>query len=218
MNRCLVLLARAPVPGQGKTRLRETLSGPQVDALASAFFHDTVQWSVRVAGTLLIAYTGPAPALPGVDATVVPQVDGDLGARIDGALAHAFAIGADEAVLIGSDSPDLPEYLLTQCFAELAAADTTLIPADDGGWVAIGARRPLEGCLASVPWSADTTCAETIAALKAADRRPRVLKPWYDVDDVASLQRLSMSLSTEPDRAPRTARVIVTLSSRGWDD
>jgi len=211
VTRALVLLARVAIPGYGKTRLRQSLPDADVDALTRAFLHDTIEWSSQIEADLIIVRAGPVDALPATEATLVPQVDGDLGARIDAALSVAFDRGAEAAVLIGSDSPDLPERLLLACFAGLADAETTLIPAADGGWVALGARRPLNGCLRSVCWSIGDTCTETVAALRAAHRPPLVLDPWYDIDDVDSLDRLRESLENNPERAPRTAQIVAHL-------
>jgi len=212
VTRSLVLLARVATPGHGKTRLRQSLPDADVNALTRAFLHDTIEWSEQIEADLIIVRAGPVDALPPTAATLVPQVDGDLGARIDAALSVAFDRGAETAVLIGSDSPDLPERLLLACFTGLEDAETTLIPAADGGWVALGARRRLDGCLRSVRWSTGDTGAETVAALRAAHRPALILEPWYDIDDVDSLDRLRESLENNPERAPRTAQIVATLA------
>ena len=211
MTAWLVILARSTVAGSGKSRLRRDLPDDAVDMLAVTFLADTVEWAERTNAPLLIAHSGPAAQLPATTAKLVPQVEGDLGDRIDAALAHAFERGADRAVLIGSDSPDLPETLLAACFDELDAAPVTLVPATDGGWIAIGTRSPLNGCLSRVAWSARDTCDQTIAALTAAGRAPKVLDQWYDVDDVQSLRRLGAALTIAPGRAPRTAAALQQL-------
>src|SRR5205085_1209156 len=114
-----VLLAKAPVPGQVKTRLTPRYSAHEAAALASAALLDTLD-VVRAATALAdggerrlaCALTGDldraaAPAalraaLLGFD--VVPQRGAGLGERI--AHAHEDAAGADGAtVQIGMDTP-----------------------------------------------------------------------------------------------------------------
>jgi uncharacterized protein len=176
-----------------------------------AFVEDTLGWAHQGAWDVLVAHRGPADglraAVPGV--SLITQVDGGLGERITGAVAHAFAQGAPRVVLVGTDSPTLPRTLLAATFAQLAVADATVVPAIDGGWVALGITRPLDDALGNVTWSSATTCVETIEALHRNGRRVACLPAWYDVDEVADLRRLADDLDGPlGHRAPRTAALL----------
>ena len=210
--RTLAVLTRAPIPGAGKSRLRADIDGRTVDRLAVAFLRDTFTWSQQLGVQLLVACQGPFAALPDLDgAIVVGQADGDLGVRIEAAIETAFRHGADRVVQVGSDSPTLPPALLQRCFDELEQHAAVVIPAEDGGWVALGVRRPLSGCLLGVGWSTSATGDETVAALRRGGRETAVLEPWYDVDSRPALSRLQGELVRCPAFAPHTAAVLRSL-------
>ncbi|TMC47759.1 MAG: DUF2064 domain-containing protein [Chloroflexi bacterium] len=211
----LVVLARSPVAGAGKTRLRHTL-GDVVDHLAAAFLQDTLGWASQGDWHVLVAHHGPPNQLRSLapHAWLIPQVDGDLGARITSAVATAFGRGGSRVVLIGTDSPTLPHPLVAASFAALSSADATVVPAIDGGWVAIGVTSPLDDVLDQVPWSSAMTCAETVRALQRTGRHVVHLPPWYDIDELADLRRLREELGgPAAARSPRTAALLQRSSA-----
>lgn len=58
-------------------------------------------------------------------------------------LSELASLGADEAVLVAGDAPDLPALLIGKLHRALGTADVAVLPARDGGLVAIAARCPL---------------------------------------------------------------------------
>src|SRR5207248_702384 len=91
-------------------------------------------WALTVACTPFAWAEALRPLAPA--ARFVAQTDGDLGARIRGALADALERSA-AAVLIGSDTPDLPRQLIDEAFEALETCDAVLGPACDGGFYLI---------------------------------------------------------------------------------
>ena len=216
MRDVVVVLARAPQPGEGKTRLRAQLRGHHagdVDRLVHALAADTLEWAGR-ARSLVVAGRGDAQALRDIApcfAHHVAQRGETFGARIENAIAAGFAAGGRDGpsrvVQIGTDSPTLPDWLIDSAFACLGSAtDAVLVPALDGGWIALGVARPLHGALtaSAVRWSTEHAAADTISALRAGGRDVSVLSPWYDVDDADGLRRLRRDPSAAR-RAPRTS-------------
>lgn len=212
MTDALVVLARAPRPGTGKTRLRAALAGCDpalVDRLAAAMVEDTLAWAGRGRLQVVAGQGDPwrlrrlAPA-----AVHVEQPDAPFGERIE----HAVAAGLMAAgrggrvVQVGTDSPTLPAAVVDEAFAALRRRDdAVIVPAVDGGWVALGVTTPLDVALAraAIRWSTADAAADTIAALRAAGRRVRVLAPWFDVDEPDGLRRLGRDRAAAV-RAPRS--------------
>lgn len=206
----LCVLARVPVPGVGKSRLRARLGDAAADRLAHAFAADVLDWTTLAADALLVAHEGSANLLPPVRHPVahrLPQVAGDLGARITAAVDAGFAAGAERVVIVGTDCPTLPDRLIDQAFAGLCRAASTLVPALDGGWIALGVDRPLGTTLAGVTWSSPLTGEQTIRALRAGGRPPLVLPAWYDIDEPGDLDRVRRDPAAS-SRAPRTTRAV----------
>lgn len=209
----LAVLMRVPRPGFGKSRLAATLGVDDTHRVARAFAEDTGRLATSGEWRTVAAYTPAQEAaaaralVPG--ARVVPQAEGDLGARILGALDAALADGT-RAVLIGSDTPDLPSGVIRQAFAALDDADVVIAPARDGGFVLIGVTSTDPALFEGVRWSTETVCARVEANAARLGRRVVLLEPWEDVDDLVSLHALADRLAAT-DRAPATRDALAAV-------
>ncbi|HLH28935.1 MAG TPA: DUF2064 domain-containing protein, partial [Acidimicrobiales bacterium] len=106
----------------------------------------------------MLALDGPpGPWLPSGVArlAVVAQRGGGLDER----LAAAFDDAGGPALLVGMDTPQLSPELLVACMARLMVPGTDAVfgPAADGGWWAIGLRRPDPRVFLGVPMSTEAT-------------------------------------------------------------
>jgi rSAM/selenodomain-associated transferase 1 len=177
----LLVIAKEPRPGRSKTRLSPPCTPAQAAALAEAALRDTL---LAVAATpaarrVLVLEGRPGEWLPdGFE--VVPQRSGGLDER----LAGAFAAAGGAALLVGMDTPQLRPELLADAAALLArpGTDAVLGPAVDGGYWAIGLRRPDERALRGVPMSLDTTATAQRDRLDDLGLRWTKLRALRDVD------------------------------------
>ena len=76
---------------------------------------------------------------------------------------------------------------LAQAAAALATHDAVLGPAEDGGYVLVGARRPV--AFPEVRWSTPHAFADTAAAFARANVLTAVLPVSWDIDDAEDLAR-----------------------------
>jgi len=219
--RRLLLFAKRPRLGRVKTRLVPPLLAEQALDLYRAFFVDQVRFLMSFSDELGVelrldgpwtADLGEIPAAAGLD--VRQQGPGDLGTRLIRAFEESRADGARASVVIATDSPTLPEGHVLRAYDELdRGADAIASPADDGGYVIIGMRRPLPELFRGVPWSTPDVMDVTASSARACGIVLRRIEPWYDVDDVAALRRLRLDLSgASADRAPATARYVASLA------
>ena len=112
------------------------------------------------------------------------QVDGDLGRRMAAVVAQHFAQrGAVSLLIVGTDCPVLTPEMLQRCADALVDHDAVLIPAEDGGYVLIGMRRPLLRAFDAVDWSTPRVMAQTRARLSEMGATWRELPALWDVDD-----------------------------------
>jgi hypothetical protein len=110
-------------------------------------------------------------------------------------LAAAASSGADQAVVVAGDAPDLPGLLLGKLFRGLGTADVAVCAAAGGGLVAFAARFPLATWAADADVGMDTP--DAVARLRAAApaRRSLVLGPgWHRLRTPADLARLDPGL------------------------
>jgi uncharacterized protein len=181
-------MAKEPVPGKVKTRLTPPFSPEQSAAVAAAALADTV--GAVVALTRLRGFGGLRPVLvfdgaagPWLRApfTVMPQGSGPFDAR----LAAAFDGAAGPALLIGMDTPQITPTLLAGACRALRRTDAVFGPAADGGWWALGLRRPDGALLRGIPTSRPDTGARQRARLSEAGLRVATLPVLRDVDTAA---------------------------------
>lgn len=219
-SRCTIcVFAKAPVPGQVKTRLAASVGEPFAALLARAFLEDTwsavqrLDWAERV-----LATTSAAPEDFGFLGEVEPwlQGEGDLGARLEHIARRALE-ASERVLMIGADSPGLPVRFLEQARDALAEADAVLGPADDGGFYLVGLRRCPRGLFEELPWSAPTTCAATRARLASHDLTVALLSPWFDVDTPLDLARLRGLLAQGQVHAPATERVLLAAREKACE-
>lgn len=219
----LIVVAKRPAPGQTKTRLTPPLSPEQAADLYECFLQDTLDLMRRVTRCVpnvqrAIAYL-PIEARDyfaqlAPDFDLIPQTGADLGARLDHALTHYLDQGYERAAIMNSDGPTLPIEHLQSTFAALSDhTDIVLGPSDDGGYYLIGLKRPAPRLLREVRMSTPNVLTDTLALAREERLHVTSLPPWYDVDDVASLQQLIAELRAAPPAvAPHTRSFLTTLS------
>ncbi|MBN7797958.1 TIGR04282 family arsenosugar biosynthesis glycosyltransferase [Parahaliea mediterranea] len=184
----LLQFARAPRAGAVKTRMQPYLSADQ----ACALHEELLRWTCR---QLLAARLGPVelwvagdgnhPALAHCLATGAlgprRQRGGDLGERMYQALVDGLA-RYRRVLLVGSDCPGLDAAYLEQAREALEHCDVVLGPAEDGGYVLIGARRVTPACFQGVAWGTEAVYAQSVARLDREGLTWRALAPRRDVD------------------------------------
>lgn len=196
MTGVVLVVAKAPVAGLAKTRLASSVGARHAATLAAAALLDTVDSARRVpAATVACALTGSlADAERSAELTtalrdcvVFPQEGADFAARL--ANAHSWVathFPGSPVVQVGMDTPQLQPVLLSSALTRLADADAVLGPATDGGWWALGLRRPADAhVLRDVPMSTPDTGAHTLTALRDAGLRVELLPSLSDVDTIS---------------------------------
>jgi hypothetical protein len=192
INAAIAILAKAPIPGLTKTRLI-----PSIGAHAGAVLQERL--TERAVETAAAADTGPVTLWCTPDLThasfqdlaarftiiLKQQPDGDLGARMLGAI----AANNGPTLVIGTDCPALTPAHLRDAALALEDADVVLIPAEDGGYVLIGARAAHEKIFSGIAWSTASVLQETRARVSSLGLKGIELPALWDIDTEADLAR-----------------------------
>lgn len=191
------IMAKAPVPGLAKTRLAPLLGDAGAARAQRSFI-------LRTLSTVASAALGPvtlwcAPhrgyrlfellqQRRGVD--VRDQPVGQLGQRMAAAMQAHFRQRPDMPwIVVGTDCPVLtPQHLQAMADA-LQTHHAVLLPAEDGGYVALGLVRALPAVFDGVAWSTPQVAAQTRQRLQHSGVRWTELPPLWDVDEPADWQR-----------------------------
>ncbi len=197
----VMVFARAPTPGEAKTRLIPALGRAGAAALQCRL----VMHCLRAATD---ARLGPVElwCTPGtgdpfflecerrLGASLHPQGDGDLGARMLRAF-ESVLMRTRRAILVGSDIPALSAQYLRDADQALRRGDDAAIgPAEDGGYALIGLSRCDPELFRDIPWGGPQVLAETRRRLTALSWHSSELPVLWDVDRPEDLERLPEGL------------------------
>jgi len=190
----VAVLAKAPVAGLAKTRLIPALGADGAALLQERLIE-------RAAATAAAAGIGPVTvwatpdethpifrALRGRGAALARQGDGDLGRRMLAALAAAHG----PCLVIGTDCPALAaDHLRAAANILRDGADVVIVPAEDGGYVLIGTRKPAPALFTDMRWSTPGVMAETRRRLRQLGLSWEEPVTLWDLDRPEDLARLA---------------------------
>ncbi|WP_409184894.1 DUF2064 domain-containing protein [Amycolatopsis sp. VS8301801F10] len=204
MTFCLLVVAKAPVPGFAKTRLCPPSTPEQAAEIAASALLDTLDAAFATDGALtVVAMTGDlSEAARGAEigralrkATVIAQRGWDFGTRLANAHADTAAVHAGLPVLqIGMDTPQVSPALLASAIEPVIAGNSNAVlgGAEDGGWWGLGLADPRQAqVLTGVPMSRPDTGFRTRVALAGAGLRIGELPMLSDVDTMEDALRVA---------------------------
>src|SRR4029077_19526241 len=152
----LVIFAKAPIPGEVKTRLCPPLTPDEAATLHGSFVLDMLERSKLAVATLQLPFHRYLACAPSSDLVffkimeerqgvrLLDQVGEDLGLRMHHTFVDLFTKGYKQVIIVGTDVPTLPLSVYQEAFAILGRSDVVLGPALDGGYYLIGLKQPTE--------------------------------------------------------------------------
>jgi uncharacterized protein len=192
----LLVFAKAPVPGQVKTRLLPVLDATGAAALHARLVEESIARFTAEPVCPVELHCAPDAGHPLFRALVrrYPiqcrvQQGRDLGVRMAHAVDQTLAAG-HWPLLVGSDCPRLDAgVLVAACEALVAGHPAVLGPAEDGGYVLLGLRRPAPELFRDMAWGTERVLAQTRQRLAALGWDWRELAPLWDLDRPEDLLR-----------------------------
>lgn len=188
------VLAKAPVAGFAKTRLIPVLGAARAARLQARLIE-------RAVDAACASDAGPVTIWATPDEThaafrtlrthrhvaLARQPDGDLGAR----MLAAIKASDGPALVIGTDCPALmPAHLRAAADVLRSGADAVVIPAEDGGYVLIGMRKPVSALFDAMTWGTGGVMAETRRRMREHKLTWQEPMTLWDVDLPEDLPRL----------------------------
>jgi uncharacterized protein len=197
------VVAKAPVPGEVKTRLGVDVGHESAARLAAAALLDTLDAMEAAFGAehCHVAVTGDLErAVEGAELrerfaawTVHAQRGEGLAARLVHAHADVASTGPGGVVQVGMDTPQVTGPLLSDVAASVHEHRAVLGPAEDGGWWVLALADPNQArALHDVPMSTERTCKATEAALVKAGLEVARARVLCDVDTVVEAEAVAV--------------------------
>jgi len=192
----LIIFVKFPAPGKVKTRLAAAVGAELAAQLYREFIRRTFNLARQIAVAARFVTFTPAEKeqelralFPG-DWHWFAQIDSpDLGVRIHRAVHHVQQQGYSHVLTIGTDSPSLPPEYLKQAAKKLLTHDLVLGPATDGGYYLIGLKSAPKELFTQIDWSTEHVLQQTREHAERLRMSVYQLPVWYDIDDLAALQR-----------------------------
>lgn len=192
----LIVFARAPIPGQAKTRLIPALGAEGAAALQQTLLERTLAMAAQLHDCRVELWCHPDTSHPAFqhvaarhDLTLVSQRGNDLGER----MANAFETTLRKsryALIIGTDCPQLGTEDIVQGIHRLrSGSDAVLGPAADGGYYLLGLSRFAPSLFEDIEWGGNTVLATTRRRLEGAAMQWHEMAIKHDLDRPGDLQR-----------------------------
>ncbi len=218
----LVVMTKAPRPGESKTRLVPPLTYEEAAAVAEALLTDQLNHLTNMAGAEVFVAFAPQNSAAFFRALVparfscFSQEGENLGQRMRQAFQHLFTRGFKRVLLIGSDLPPLPLETLHAAYASLSAGRNIVLgPTADGGYYLIGMSRLVVDVFAGIHWSRPDVLARTLDKISRAGLSYELLPVCQDIDTPEDLARLYSEQHAQASLMKNSWPVLQELRDRG---
>lgn len=195
MPAAVVMMAKLPIPGYCKSRLLDVMTRDETAEFQRRCVVDLAQ-TVQLSGfPLYVYYAAPgseetgnasiqcrdlAKALP-VNTSFVPQSGADLGVRMYNAV-HDVLCHHEEAIVIGSDMPDLDPAVFQIVTHYLKKYDLVLGPSEDGGYYLLAVKGDYPIIFEQIQWSSSQVLEHTLDKARQAGLKYFLLDTRRDID------------------------------------
>ena len=194
-NNCILLFVKYPEPGKVKTRLAETIGDDDAAKLYSHFVKDILITLRNAEQKVIVCHDDRWPKEQyvqwlGDDMSFFAQQGDGLGQKMRNAFVNAFDKGIDNAIIIGSDIPDIHAEIFTRAFAAMGKHPAVIAPTADGGYYLIGftAKGFLPGIFDNIDWSTEKVFNQTMQIFQHHKTNYYGLNRWFDVDTIDDLE------------------------------
>lgn len=185
----LVIMCKAPVAGCVKTRLMPEYSPRQAAGIHQAMAATVIHRAMRLFDDVVIAADQPEhPFFSHFDCPVRPQGEGDLGERMARQMLAAFHDDVESVLLLGTDSPHMPDERLRLAVEKLSMVDVVLGPVEDGGYDLIAMKQPWP-LFKAIQWSTSRVLRQSLDQIRKLGLSVSLLESGFDVDRAVDLKR-----------------------------
>jgi rSAM/selenodomain-associated transferase 1 len=179
-----VVLSKWPYPGQLKTRIAKTTNPCFAADLSWAMLDDTLTQLEKLEARMEVYLAMPSPPTwlrAYRQATLIDQGQGNLGDRLESITQQMFQTHS-QLVLMGSDSPHIPQKTIVQTLESLNNQSSVLGLASDGGYYLQGFPHKPVDLFIDMPWSTDSVGAIMQKRQAAQFEKVDPLPPLTDID------------------------------------
>jgi rSAM/selenodomain-associated transferase 1 len=212
---CVIMFVKSAERGMVKSRLAASVGKDVALDLYKCFVSDLMEMLGQGGHAFEIFFYPPDARQElvqwlGDEHTLIPQKGNDLGDRMKSAFELVFSQGFHNALLIGSDIPDLPILFIDEALGALKDCDAVVGPSHDGGYYLISFKRNtfLPQVFSGITWGTPEVFEQTIRILRKANLTVHTLPAWRDIDTVDDLKALFQDSRNTPFAESKTIKYI----------
>lgn len=187
-NKHLIVFVKAPVPGQCKTRLIPLLGELKACEFYKSMLNNCLENISGLSGITISIHVYPDLGNPFLQNTsqhygfqLLVQQGKDLGERMFYAMQQALKTYSN-VVLIGSDCPSMSKEYIDRAFDALNQHDIVFGPAEDGGYVLLGANKITAALFKNISWSTQQVLQQSLAQANNHNYKFKLLDTLRDID------------------------------------
>ena len=188
----LIIFVKNPVLGKVKTRLAAGIGDEKALEIYRQLLAITQTAAARSSCTRHVFYSDEIENDIWDDDKFNKHIQegNTLGDRMNNAFEKVLALGAKNAVIIGSDCPQITTEIIDQAFDNLKEKDVVIGPAKDGGYYLLGMKELQSVLFENKEWSTDSVFEDTVVDLMENRLSYGRLETLSDLDTIYDLHLL----------------------------
>ena len=190
----LLIFVKYPEPGKVKTRLAENIGSENAALLYRKMAESIIYDLSKLADYRKIIFFDPPERRNDImrwlkfnGLSFVAQEGDSLGEKMSNAFTHAFSLGADKAIIIGTDCPQITTETIVKAFEKLQVSEVVVGPSYDGGYYLLGLRSLIPEVFHGIDWGTNLVFDQTMKRLRRNGINSERLEMLRDVDTVEDL-------------------------------
>lgn len=190
----LLIFVKYPESGKVKTRLAKNIGSESAALLYRKMAESIIYDLSKLADYRKIIFFDPPERRNDVmrwlkfnGLSFIAQEGNSLGEKMSNAFSHAFSLGADKAVVIGTDCPQITTQTIVKAFEKLETSEVVIGPSYDGGYYLLGLKSLIPEVFHGIDWSTNIVFDQTMKRLRQSGIESECLEMLRDVDTVEDL-------------------------------
>ena len=192
MKKAIIIFVRNPELGKVKTRLAKELGEEKTLEVYNGLLQHTHDVATKVDCNKFVYYADSINENDLWENDLFQkrlQAGEILGDRMMLAFMELFQLEYSKLLIIGSDCPELTNFIIDDAFEMLDINDVVVGPSLDGGYYLLGLKKLIPELFANKQWSTHTVLADTIKDMVRLQKTCFFLPELSDIDTLDDLQK-----------------------------
>lgn len=197
----VVIFSKAPIAGEVKTRLAKDLGQQRALEVYKAMLRvicktvsSDADWDCYLSASKYLDHPFFLDLVSDYDLNTHLQEEGDLGWKMQSAMEELLC-KYDKVCIVGGDAISINSELLKKSFGALDANDVSLVPAEDGGYIAIAVKHTDSDMFTDIQWGTEQVLEQQLGCFSSIGWDAWLSSPHWDLDEISDFERVkSMSV------------------------